>query len=306
MKELTEISFTNKVKNEIYKQKYDIGKQKFAFAYGMVMFGKNATYDLVNITTENNTVCELYINVIKRTVSQEIEFNKKETPHSVGNIVYTVNLAKEEDRKNVIDTFSLGTSAQINKEFLNYTADISSFLAGVFMVCGNAVNPEKGYHLEFSLNNEDTAKSLSDFLNEQNIKHKISGRRNNKIIYIKESEQIEDILAVMGATNATFELMDVKILKELRNKANRQTNCETANIDKMVNAASVQIEAINKIEALIGLSALGDELCELANIRINNPDVSLRELGENMRLPLSRSAVNHRMKKIISIAENLA
>lgn len=130
-------------------------------------------------------------------------------------------------------------------------------------------------------------------------------RAGGYVVYFKESESIEDCLTLMGATSAALELMGVKMVKDIRNNINRVTNCESANIDKTVAAAAVQSEALRKIERTVGLDALPEELREIAYLRLENPELSLRELGEALDRPLTRSGVNHRLRRILEFAEKL-
>ena len=132
------------------------------------------------------------------------------------------------------------------------------------------------------------------------FKHAV--RKGAQLLYLKESEQIEDMLTFMGATKASVHMMEIKIYKELRNKANRVTNCETANIDKTVNAATAQVEQIQWLLECRGWGGLPEELWELAQLRLDHPEMSLRELGEALSTPLSRSGVNHRLKRLTQLA----
>ena len=130
-------------------------------------------------------------------------------------------------------------------------------------------------------------------------------RKGAYVIYIKGSERIADLLTYMGASYAAMELMQVKMVKEVRNYVNRKTNFETANIDKTVSAAAKQVAAIEKIVKGVGIESLPEELRELATLRYENPEMSLRELGEGLSEPISRSGVNHRLQRIMKLAENL-
>ena len=147
--------------------------------------------------------------------------------------------------------------------------------------------------------------NLTALLAECGLRAKLARRGGCHIVYFKESEQIEDCLTLIGATNASLELMGVKMVKNIRNNANRVANCETANIDKTVAAAAVQVEAVHKICRCGGLDKLPEELRELAALRLENPDMSLRELGEELDPPLSRSGVNHRLQRILAFAADL-
>ena len=130
-------------------------------------------------------------------------------------------------------------------------------------------------------------------------------RRGQSIVYLKGSESIEDTLTFIGASQCTLELMNMKIYKDIRNKANRLANCDAANIDKVVKAAMKQIEDIRLIDAAIGLDSLSEELREVAVLRLDNSDMSLQDIGESLSEPISRSGVNHRFRKLAKIAEEL-
>jgi DNA-binding protein WhiA len=159
--------------------------------------------------------------------------------------------------------------------------------------------------MEFTVPEEGLAEQLSTLLGDIGVTAKTVLRRGQHIVYIKGSESIEDTLTFIGAQQCTLELMNVKIYKDVRNKANRIANCDAANIDKVVDAAMKQIEDITYIEKTKGLDYLSDELRELAELRLDNVDMSLKEIGDNLTVPISRSGVNHRFRKIAKIAEDL-
>lgn len=176
------------------------------------------------------------------------------------------------------------------------------------MTCGTVNNPNKGYHLEFVIPYTNLSRDFECFLTDNDefaVEPKRIVRNSTHVIYFKDSESIEDILTVMGAVNSCLELMGVKMYKDMRNNVNRKLNFESANLDKTIDAASKQIAAINHIKESVGLSYLSDDLRELAIVRSENPDMSLRELGENLKSPISRSGVNHRLKRICAIAEEI-
>ena len=197
----------------------------------------------------------------------------------------------------------MGGSLKINHANFDCPTCINAFLAGTFLSCGTISDPKKDYHLEFTVPYMNLAKSLVTFLEETELSPKQSNRKGYNIVYFKGSESIEDCLYLMGASSAMFEMMNVEIIKNIRNKANRTANCETANIDKTVKASLVQIDAIEKIESTKGLDYLNNDLREMAVLRKDNPEASLAELS---RLSgMSRSGVNHRLKKIVEIAQQI-
>ena len=162
---------------------------------------------------------------------------------------------------------------------------------------GSVNNPEKNYHLEFVVNSPLLAADLQEMVNSFGLEAKTVTRKDHEVIYLKEGEQIVDLLNVMEAHLALMELENVRIVKEMRNDINRKVNCETANLNKVVGAAVKQLEDIMFIQSTMGLQKLPPQLAELAEARLQYPEKSLKELG--------RSGVNHRLRKISAIAETL-
>ncbi|SCI22172.1 DNA-binding protein WhiA [Romboutsia sp. 1001713B170207_170306_H8] len=182
---------------------------------------------------------------------------------------------------------------------------IRAFLRGAFLGGGSISDPEKNYHMEFVTNSEEFASSLKDIINSLGFNSKIVSRKNNYVVYLKESEQISDLLSVIGAHNALLSLQNTKIVKEMRNNVNRIVNCETANLSKTVNAAVRQVENIRFIQETIGINSLPENLQEIARIREEYEDMTLKELGEMLNPPIGKSGVNHRLRKIEEIANKL-
>ena len=192
----------------------------------------------------------------------------------------------------------------------NFTDDCCkiAFLKCAFLTCGTVNDPNKNYHLEFVVPYMNLSKDLNLFISDYpdlSVIPKSITRNSNYVIYFKDSESIEDLLTVMGAFNSSLEIMGVKMYKDVRNNVNRKLNFENANLDKTISAASKQTNAILHIKDTVGLSYLSDDLRELAELRIENPDMSLRELGNNLTNPISRSGVNHRLQKLCEIAAEI-
>lgn len=180
-----------------------------------------------------------------------------------------------------------------------------AYLRGAFMGSGSISDPEKGYHFEIVCNSEILANDIKKLINSFSLHSKVVKRKKSYIVYIKEGEQIVDILNIMGAHSRLLAFENIRIVKELRNKTNRLVNCETANLDKTVNASGRQVEAILRIRDNKGLGYLPDKLREMAELRLDEPEASLIELGEMLEPKVSRSCVNHRLKKIEDIAEKI-
>ncbi len=181
----------------------------------------------------------------------------------------------------------------------------ASFVSGAFLGGGYVKTPKNGYHFEIKTHYHDLSRDLAQIMTDIGFEPKTVTRKAEFVSYIKQSDVICDILGLFGATEAMFELCNVKIFNDMKNKVTRRANCDIANINKSVAAATEQISAINKIKEKRGLSSLPDVLEEMAKLRIENPDANLKELGELVNPPISKSGVNHRLKKIIKIAEEL-
>jgi DNA-binding protein WhiA len=180
-----------------------------------------------------------------------------------------------------------------------------AFIRGAFLTSGSMSNPKKAYHLEIDITDLNKAVQLKDMLLAFSIEAKIILRKKNYVVYIKEGSQIVDLLNVMEAHKALMDLENVRILKEMRNSINRQVNCEAANITKTVNAAAKQIDDIIYIRDNVGFGDLADGLEDIARIRIDYPEASLKELGAMLLPPIGKSGVNHRLRKLSQIAEQL-
>lgn len=197
-------------------------------------------------------------------------------------------------------------AAEINRNYVSGNdAETGIFLRGVFLSCGTVSVQKAGYHLELSVRNSDKCEQLYNLIHEQGMKINRSVRRGVPFLYSKDSENIADFLTFIGAMSGSMEIMNIKIYKEFRSNINRVVNCEAANIGKTVTAAAKQIEDIKLIMESGDYDKLSAELKEIASLRIDNPDISLNELGKLLDPPISRSGVNHRLERLKSIAEGL-
>lgn len=177
-----------------------------------------------------------------------------------------------------------------------------AFVRGAFLAAGSISDPNKNYHFEIVCRTEAQADQLQMILQSFEVDAKIVERKKHYVVYLKEGAQIVEMLGLMGAHVALMDLENVRILKEMRNSVNRKVNCETANITKTVSAAVRQVEDIEWIEQHGGLSQLPESLREIARVRLEHPDMPLKELGALMDPPLGKSGVNHRLRRISEIA----
>ena len=202
----------------------------------------------------------------------------------------TLKLTELEDRLDVDDIVLSKTCCRI------------AFLRGAFLASGSVSNPETQYQLEIVTDRDTVTKQVLSALSSFEVNGRVTERRYSQVVYIKDADGISETLGQMGAANAMMEFENIRILKGIRNNVNREVNCDTANITKTANAAARQIEEIRQLEATVGLQSLPAGLQELARVRLENPDLSLKELGELMDPPLGKSGVNHRLRKISELA----
>ena len=181
--------------------------------------------------------------------------------------------------------------------------EIKSLVRGCFLGSGSVNNPDINYHLEITFSQIINMKKIQNLIEQKGIKVKILEKENRYSIYIKEAEEISRLLALMGANKGVLKFEEIRIQREMRGKVNRIVNCETANLNKTINAAVQQIEAIKKLKEQGKFGKLNDNLKEIANLRLKNPDISYEELGNMLKNPVGKSGVNYRLKKIIEIAQ---
>lgn len=279
---------------------------------GSVKFSGGGKLDL-KLATENATIARLFLKRIKQYFGVGAELMIGQHALSKKGHVYELTIGAEANAEQILRE----TGILRVKEGCNYfpddiAADLikskcckKAFLRGAFMGAGTISDPEKGYHLELVANSEDLAFDLKRLINGFGLHSKVTARKNSFVVYLKESEQIGEFLAILGAHSHLLEFENVRIVKELRNKTNRIVNCENANMDKTVNTAAKQIEDIRLIESKRGLWSLPDKLLAIAKVRMEHPEASLAELGEYLDPPLKKSGVNHRLKKIEELAERL-
>ncbi|CEO27031.1 DNA-binding protein WhiA [Paraclostridium sordellii] len=266
----------------------------------------------LKISTELNSIARKVFKLLKSNfgINTEISVNKNQMLKRNSSYVLMVtsdmgaeNLLRELGILSREDGFF--TMNKVPEDLIKDNECIRAFIRGAFLGGGSISDPEKNYHLEFVANNEEFAESLKNLINSLGFNSKTVSRKNNYVVYLKESEQISDLLNIIGAHQALLSLESTKIVKEMRNNVNRLVNCETANLSKTVNAAVRQIENIKYIQSKVGLDHLPPNLREIAELRVDNEDLTLKELGEMASPELSKSAVNHRLRKIEQIADDL-
>ncbi|MBR1591829.1 MAG: DNA-binding protein WhiA [Ruminococcus sp.] len=296
------MSFSGDVRREICSYINDKDK-KFACLYGMLLFGRRLSREKISFRTESRTSAETFVMLFKSVMHRDINF--KEKRRRDGSVLYSFDIYDSDILDKVFWTYHFSENERsIDCETMS-TGSLGVFTAGVFLACGSVNDPNKEYHLEFISPCESLADELVSLLKDIGVNAKTAVRRNQYVVYVKGSESIEDTLTFIGAPQCTLEIMNVKIYKDVRNKANRITNCDSANIDKVINAAMKQTEDIKLIISTNGIESLNSELREVALMRLENVGMSLKDIGENLSEPISRSGVNHRFKKIAKIADDI-
>lgn len=297
------MSFSSEAKKEIAADLPDKLCCRTAQIYGMLECGHAFSADEISLQTEQQAIADVYTRLVSR-IAGIPPLNRQVLPRRTP--LHQCSVDSPEHRRAVLDKFGhtpKEVSLRLNRANLECDACARAYLRGAFLACGAVTDPEHDYHLEFAVPHYNLSRDLSTLLRELDFPAKVITRGGSYVVYIKESERIEDCLTLLGATMASLELMGVKMVKSIRNDTNRRLNFENANIDKTVQAAGTQRDALQKIEQACGLTALPEDLQDVAKLRLEHPEMSLRDLGD--ALGLSRSGVNHRLKRILQFAEEL-
>lgn len=265
----------------------------------------------ITIATENAAVARKLLTLVKKLFGLQTEVIVQRKVRLKKNNIYLVRIPPHAEVENVLVKLGMWDEQHrmpqndVKLSKLNKVCCRRAYLRGVFLGGGSISNPEGNYHLEIITNDADHAEEICSIMKQMDLAAKISIRKNWFVVYLKESEQIVECLNNMGAHEALLEFENIRIYKGMRNQVNRLVNCETANLNKTVNAAVRQLENIKYIAKKIGINNLPAVLRETAELRLSNPDISLKELGELMNPPVGKSGVNHRMRKLESIADQL-
>ena len=305
------MSFASLVRKELCSNTTSSTNKLRAELYGMMLFAKHFSPVKITFKTENTYTINRYINLSTNLYVPLIEKTSTLKAKKTNTKLYVANFIDENDCKRIYEDYghhSKQISLRVNWANIDDDDLLSSFLRGVFLSCGSVTDPEKSYHLEFNVQYKNLCNDLCRVLEEIpqcTIKANVINRGGAFVTYIKGSEQITDFLTYIGAHNSAMEIIGTKAMKQVRNNVNRKRNSEIANIEKVAAASAKQIIAIEKIMNSKGLETLPDDLKEIAYLRIENPDMSLRALGESLTPPISRSGVNHRIQRILQIAEDI-
>ena len=292
------MSFSGEVKEELLKQYASSAHCIYAELSAIILFGdrRRTKSDIVNFLAENEEIT-VFLNAENNFVRQKaFTLCKKNINIKSGAERGTLTFSVEFWREHLIPDLKGTLREQCCKR---------AFLRGAYLCIGSMSNPGRSYHLEFDCVCEKEADLLQRLIAAFDIPAKIARRKKYYVVYVKEGSAICDVLNIIGAHMSLMDFENQRIVKEVRNSVNRKVNCETANIRKTVNAASVQVRDIMLIQEKIGLSELPENLRETAQLRLEYQEATLQELGELLTPPVGKSGVNHRLRKLSEIAESI-
>lgn len=266
-----------------------------AEAYGLLLYARLLGEKHDTYSTDHKSVAAL-IGELAASVCG-VYMDVLTYPKSSSGSRFAVRVPNEEQKKMLRARFA-EQGGLLEKECC-----VNAFLRGVFLVCGTVTEPESDYHLEFAVNSERRCQILADVMRRVGIRCHSLQRNDRWVLYLKEADGITRLMQRMGAPDAAQTMEHTRQIRDCRNNANRRTNCDQANIDRTISAAEQQCAAIRRLTEKRGMNGIPPELREIASLRLENPDMSLRELSESLSEPITRSGVNHRLKKLMELAE---
>ena len=278
------MSFSTELKEEISKLETLSNKEAVKYELIGYLISSNISEEKnkIKFSTEN----EYNINRFSRLLSN-MEINNYDIAVQGNLFVITVNKKMIENIENI---------ENLNLEQIKW------LIRGVYLGSGSINNPEKKYHLEIGIAKNSDAEKIIEYLKSYDIKSNIIEKKSEYAVYLKDGEEISKFLALIGASKSVLKFEEIRVQREMNNKINRIVNCETANLNKTINASIEQIEAIKKLKANRKFEQLEEPLKEIAELRLKNPNASLVELGQMLKQPVGKSGVNYRLKKIMEIA----
>ncbi|GFN34366.1 DNA-binding protein WhiA [Tepidimicrobium xylanilyticum] len=312
------MSFSSSTKNEL--SRLPIENRIYAVAELAAIIKMNGAVHIngrnisLRFETENAAIARRIFSLIKILYNANVEVMVRKNKQLKKNNSYLIIVDNESLAIKILKNVGILTNKKDNPYIINYKTPAEliedrnckrAYIRGAFLGGGSVNNPEKAYHLEFVTNSMEHAKDLSNIINSFNLDSKIVARKGNYVVYLKEGQQIVDILNIMGAHQALLKFEDIRVFKDVRNNVNRLVNCETANLGKTIEASLRQVESIEFIDRTIGIEKLPSSLQEIARLRLQYKEASLKELGAMLNPPVGKSGVNHRLRKIDEIAEEL-
>jgi len=299
------LSFSLSTKNELCRLEAETKCCAVAECYGILLFCNTFTAREIRIITGIKDLGHRFLEMFEMAFS--VDFDVLPQPDKRGKQAYVINDTKK--LSCIFDTFGISPESllahHVNLGVLEEDCCQRSFVRGAFLAGGAITNPAKSYHLELVTDHFNVSRETYSLLLEMGFSPKETARGGNYIIYFKQSSAIEDFLTLIGAPIHAMELMSAKIEKDMRNSVNRKVNCDTANVSKTVDASVLHIKAIRKVEVAGILEALPEKLRQTAVLRMDNPELSIKELADISVPPVTKSCLNHRLRKLVEIADGL-
>ena len=296
------MSFSSDVKQELCRAQLSRKCCAQAEAYGILLYCNTFSSGEIRIITESEALAQRLPSLFKKAF--QITFDR--LPDGEGKHIFLIT--DPEKLAVVQQTFggeARALALHINFGVLEESCCRIAFLRGAFLAGGSVTDPQKGYHLELSTSHQSVSREMLALMRELDLEPKDAPRKGNAVIYFKQSDRIEDFLTSIGAPISAMEVMNAKLEKDLRGSVNRRVNCDAANLDKAVEAAMVQIEAIHKLEVNGILATLPEKLQEVANLRREHPADTLVQLAQRCDPPITKSALNHRLRKLIDMSKQM-
>ena len=311
------MTFSSEVKDELIRVTPDVRHCKLAEILAIVYFIGTVSLAETNemslrITTEHSGLARKYFTLVKKTFNINTDVVISNSALIKHKHLYSVSIIDDTGAREVLKAVKLfknqepvdGLYLGSNSVLINSCCK-KAFLRGAFLSAGSITDPEKSYHLEIVCNAMEDALFMKELMGDLSLYPKIITRKKSYVVYVKDSEQISLALGLMEATTSLMKFENIRILKGMRNDVNRKVNCEAANINKTVLASLSQLEDIRLIKDKMGLDKLTSNLEAVANARLKAPLASLDELGKMIEPQLTKSGVNHRLRKLSSIADKL-
>ena len=291
------MTYSTVVKTELCKVKPESECCRLAEAYGLLLYSRLLSEGHDSYATETKDIADLMADTMASVCGVYSDVITLAKSGSNG-CRHMVKIPNAEQKRMICARFAGAGGGILTKECC-----VAAFLRGVFIVCGTVTDPRRDYHMEFLAGSERRCDILSDILLRAGFHgHKLP-RGDRWILYIKDADDIISLIKLMGSKSAVQSIVQTKNVRDYRNNANRVVNCDQANIDRTLSASEQQCSAIRRLIKKNGYAGIPPELRELARLRLENPDMTLRELSENLSEPLTRSGVNHRLRKLMELAE---
>ena len=299
------MSFSSNVKAELCKDSLSKKSCAVAEGYGVLLYCNTFSSTEIRIITESRDFAARLPRLFKKAFG--ITFDQEPAAQDRGKLQFAIS--SEDKIAKIFETLQMDLKASltlhVNFGMLEEEAECMAYLRGAFLAGGSVTDPAKRYHLEMTTSHYKVSRETCALLIECGFSPKELSRGGNNILYFKQSDYIEDFLTAIGAQVSAMGVMEAKVEKDLRNGVNRRVNCETANLTKVVDASMGQMAAIRALEEAGELDKLPGKLRETALLRRENPEATLQELAAMLQPPITKSAINHRMRKLLELARAL-